>query len=305
MIVATALPAAKSPLAANLICMLSMLIWAAGLPANSYLIPILPPLVLSALRMAVAAAALLPFWLWLEGSQALRGADWVKGVGVGAMIGMGGLLLILGQARTDAVTVAVISAAMPIIGVTLEVVLDGRKLTVALVLGLILAVVGGVVALGAGIGAVDFGTGALMILASTICFAIGSRLTVTAFPALTPLGRTAITLVGAAVASLAVAAVAIIFGLSAPPDFALMGGREWAALGIFAVGSLALSQMLWIIAVGQLGIGLAALHINATPFYVMLILLALGGAWNWPQAIGAAIVGLAVLVAQDLLRRRA
>jgi hypothetical protein len=37
----------------------------------------------------------------------------------------------------------------------------------------------------------------------------------------------------------------------------------------------------------------------------MLIMLALGGSWNWTQAAGAAIVILGVLVAQDMLGRRA
>jgi membrane protein YdbS with pleckstrin-like domain len=40
---------------------------------------------------------------------------------------------------------------------------------------------------------------------------------------------------------------------------------------------------------------------NATPFYVMLILFAMGGAWNWTQAFAAAIVGLGVLIAQGVI----
>jgi drug/metabolite transporter (DMT)-like permease len=43
---------------------------------------------------------------------------------------------------------------------------------------------------------------------------------------------------------------------------------------------------------------------NAVPFYVMLITFALGGAWNWAQAIGAAIVVAGVFVAQGLLTPR-
>jgi hypothetical protein len=33
----------------------------------------------------------------------------------------------------------------------------------------------------------------------------------------------------------------------------------------------------------------------------MLILFALGGLWNWPQAFAAALVGLGVLIAQGIL----
>ena len=46
---------------------------------------------------------------------------------------------------------------------------------------------------------------------------------------------------------------------------------------LFSIGALGLSQLLWIMSVERLGIGLSAMHINAAPFYVMLILFALGG----------------------------
>lgn len=293
-------------LAANLVCMISMVVWAAGLPANAILLPLLPPLPLSAARFAMATAALLPFWLLMEGPQVFRNAGWLKGILVGGMIGIGGLCVILGQSLTDAVTVAVISATMPIVGIALEVMLDGRRLTVALVLGLALAVIGGVIALGGGVGGLSLGLGAAICFASVLFFTLGSRLTVTAYPDLTPLGRTTVTLTGAAVATLIIAPLhALLFGPM--PNFGNLGPKEFAALVVFAVGSLALSQVLWIMSVGKLGIGLAALHINAAPFYVMLILFAFGAPWNWQQAFGAAIVGLGVLVAQGIipLQRRA
>jgi hypothetical protein len=70
-----------------------------------------------------------------------------------------------------------------------------------------------------------------------------------------------------------------------------VGLPEVAALVAASIGSIALSQTLWIVSVGLLGIGIASLHMNAVPFYVMLITFALGGNWNWTQAIGAAVVG--------------
>jgi drug/metabolite transporter (DMT)-like permease len=134
-----------------------------------------------------------------------------------------------------------------------------------------------------------------------VSFAIGSRLTVTAFPDQTPLGRTAVTLAGAAVAAGAVAGAQVALGLAPPPDFAPWGWAELGALLLFSVGALGISQVLWIMSVERLGIGLSALHINAAPFYVMIILFALGSPWNWLQAAGAAVVALGVLVAQGLI----
>ena len=289
--------APKTQITANLICMVSMLIWAAGLPAASVLIPLLPPLPLSTARVTLAALALLPVWLLVEGPAALIRANWGKGVLVGSSLGLGALLMILGQTRTDAVTVAVISAAMPVVGVALEVLLDGRRITAALIIGLVLSLIGGIIALQGGAGGFGFGLGALMCFGSVVIFTIGSRLTVTGFPDLTPLGRTTITLVGAAVASLIATAGQMALG-GPVPDFGAFGAREIGMLLLFGVGSLAISQLMWIVAVGHLGIGLASLHINATPFYVMLILFAFGGVWNWMQAFAALVVAIGVLVAQ-------
>ena len=95
--------APRTQITANLICMVSMLIWAAGLPAASVLIPLLPPLPLSAARVSLAALALLPVWLLVEGPQALRHANWGKGVLVGSGLGLGVLLMILGQDRKSVV----------------------------------------------------------------------------------------------------------------------------------------------------------------------------------------------------------
>jgi drug/metabolite transporter (DMT)-like permease len=142
--------------------------------------------------------------------------------------------------------------------------------------------------------------GALICFVSVLTFTLGSRLTVTSFPTLTPLGRTSVTLVGAAIVTLCAASLHIAFG-SPAPDFSSFGPKEVSALLVFAVGGLAVSQVLWIMSVGRLGIGMASLHINATPFYVMIIMFAFGSPWNWAQAIGAAIVGLGVLVAQGIL----
>ncbi len=285
---------------ANLVCMFSMLFWAAGLPAADLLIGKVPPLPLTAARMAMAAALLLPLWLAVEGPGALRTAAWGKGIVIGGVtIGLGAFLLVIGQSMTGPVTVAIISATMPIVGIAIEVILDGRKMTLALILGLVLALIGGVMALGSGATSLNLGLGALFCFVSVVTFTIGSRLTVTSFPSLTPLGRTTITLTGAAILTTAAALAQSAMGAPGP-DWGQLGWPELGALAIFSIGALAISQVLWIMSVGKLGIGLASLHINATPFYVMLILFALGGAWNWTQTIAAAVVGLGVLIAQGV-----
>lgn len=291
-------------LTANLICMGSMLIWAAGLPAADHLIPLLIPEQLNALRMLLAGGFLVVVWALFEGFAPLRATNWLKGIAVGSLIGLGAWFLIKGQAIGGAVTAAVISSTLPVVGIALEVALDGRKVTLALILGLILSLAGGVMALDMDAGGVGGGLslawGALLCFGSVVSFAIGSRLTVTAFPKETPLGRTAVTLTGAAIAALVVAGAQVGLG-GEMPSFAAWGWKEIGAILLFSVGALGISQVMWIMSVERLGIGLSALHINAAPFYVMLILFALGGLWNWPQAFAAALVGLGVLIAQGIL----
>lgn len=289
---------------ANVLCMLSMLVWALGLPAADLLIGKVPALPLTAARMAMAAACLLPLWWWLEGGAALRAAHWGKGVLVGGGgIGFGAFMLVLGQARTNMVTVAVISAAMPVVGIAIEVLLDGRKITLALVLGVLLSLGGGMLALGGAGDGLGLGVGALLCVGSIVLYTLGSRMTVTSFPTLTPLGRTTVTLSGAALATCVAAAANALLG-GAGPDWSVLGAKELGALAVFSIGGLAISQVLWIMSIGSLGIALSSLHINATPFYVMLILFVLGGSWDWTQAAAAAVVGLGVLIAQDIVPLR-
>jgi drug/metabolite transporter (DMT)-like permease len=289
---------------ANLMCMMSMLVWAVGLPAADLLIGPVPPLQLTAARMAMATACLLPIWWWLEGSAVLQAARWWRGVWIGGIsIGLGAFMLVVGQGLTDSVTVAVISAAMPVMGIAIEVLLDGKKITTKLVVGTLLSLAGGLMALGGVTGGTGLGLGALLCFGAVLLFTVGSRLTVTAFPQLTALGRTTITLTGATLATGVAAAVSLLLG-AAGPNWAVLGLKEFGALALFSIGGLAISQMLWIASIGSIGIALASLHINATPFYVMIILFVLGGQWRWSQALAAAIVGLGVLVAQGLIPLR-
>ena len=287
---------------ANLLCMLSMLVWALALPAADLLIASVPPLPLTAARMALASACLLPLWWWFEGGAALRNAPWGRAMLIGgSTIGGGAFMLVVGQGMTNAVTVALVSASMPLIAIAIEVVLDARRLTAALVVGVLLSLGGGAMAMGSGTGGVGLGLGALLCFLAVLLFTLGSRATVTAFALLTPLGRTTVTLTGAALTTCAAAGLNALLG-GAAPQWALLGFKEFAALALFSIGGLAISQMLWIMSVGSLGIALSSLHINATPFYVMGTLFALGGAWNWTQAWAAAVVALGVLVAQGIVR---
>ena len=289
---------------ANLICLASMVIWASGLPAAELIIPHMPPIALTAGRATLAALVLLPIWWTLEGRSAVLGADWLTGVWVGFVtLGLASFFVIIALQFNDPVTVAIVTAVMPVAGIMLECLADKRPFTRALAMGLLLSMAGGLIAVSGSEGRVDFGVGVLAALASVLCYTWGSRETVRALPALTPLGRSSITVTGCAVIAL-IAAVGDGMIRGAWPDWQAIGAPEFAGLAIFGIGSMAVSQLLWIISVGRIGIGAASMHMNAVPFYVMLIVFSLGGSWNWAQTFGAVIVVIGALLAQGLIGRQ-
>lgn len=295
--------ARRSLLVANALCMASMIVWASGLPAADLIIPHMPPVALTAGRAVLAALVLLPIWWVLEGRAAVLGANWLTGAWVGFVtLGLASFFVIIALQFNDPVTVAIVTAVMPVCGILLECLADKRPFSRALAIGLVLSVAGGLVAVRGAEGEVDFGIGVLAALASVICYTWGSRETVRALPDLTPLGRSTVTVAGCAVVAL-IAALADGLIRGNWPDWATIGPAEFAGLAIFGIGSMAVSQLLWIISVGRIGIGAASMHMNAVPFYTMLMVFALGGAWNWWQAAGAAIVVFGALIAQGLVGR--
>uniref|UniRef100_UPI0035B379B9 DMT family transporter n=1 Tax=Tabrizicola sp. TaxID=2005166 RepID=UPI0035B379B9 len=269
--------------------------------AADLIIPHMPPVALTAARALLAAAVLLPIWWLVEGKAAVLGANWLKGAWVGFVtLGLASFFVIIALRYNDPVTVAIVSAIMPVIGILLECLADHRPFTRALAIGLVLSVAGGLIAVNGAEGEVQFGIGVLAALASVALYTWGSRETVKAFPDLTPLGRSTITIAGGAiVATLAALADGMVRGQW--PDWATIGWPEFGGLAVFGIGSMAISQLLWIVSVGRIGIGAASMHMNAVPFYVMLMVFLAGGPWNWGQTLGAAIVVTGAAIAQGLL----
>lgn len=293
--------ARRSLVVSNLICLASMVTWAAGLPAADLIIPHMPPVALTACRAMLAAAVLLPIWWMLEGRKVVLGANWVQGAWVGFVtLGLASFFVIIALQYNDPVTVAIVSAIMPVIGILLECLADHRPFTRALAVGLVLSVAGGLIAVSGADGELDLGIGVLAALASVTFYTWGSRETVKAFPDLTPLGRSTITIAGGAVvATIAALADGALRGQW--PDWAAIGWLEFGGLAAFSIGSMAIAQLLWIVSVGRIGIGAASMHMNAVPFYVMLMVFVAGGPWNWAQTVGAAIVVTGAAIAQGLI----
>jgi drug/metabolite transporter (DMT)-like permease len=157
---------------------------------------------------------------------------------------------------------------------------------------------GGVLATGVRLSNGKFGLGALFCLLAIFLFAWATRKTTRDFQTLSSLGQTTITLVGAFFITLFVHGSFLVLGFG-ETEIGNMDSKHIMLLLIFSLPAIAMSQLLWIWAAGRLGILMASLHMNAVPFYVMLIVVMfLGDPWGWDQAMGGVLVATGVLLAQ-------
>jgi drug/metabolite transporter (DMT)-like permease len=280
--------------------MAAIAMFALSFPVAETLLEKWGALTLIAVRNGLGFLILLLVFIYVEGRAKLRAIPWRKGLWVGAAgFGVGSTLLLVAQSQTSAVTASLAAAAMPVAGVGLEVLLDGRRLTKNFVLGTALVLVGSLLAIGMSITDATFGIGALIGVLSTLVFAWGSRATVKTLGDTSDLVRTVATTAGMAAFSVFVYLVFYSFSiLHVQLKITSLDASDWGLVLIYSAIALALSQLLWIKGVNKIGIGIASFHLNATPFYVMLILLGLGHGWNWQQAIGAAVLAAGVVLAQ-------
>lgn len=285
---------------ANLACFLAMFMWAFAFPASEVLLKTWGVMALLLARTVLAVVTLTIIWLWIDGFQNIKSAPWFHGLKIGGIgFGLGAILLLVGQKMSDPVTPAIAAAMMPVAGAAVEVVLDKRVLKLHLITAIVLAFIGGILAGGVNFNEATFGVGAMFCLIAIVLFAWVTHATTNDLKRLSPIGQTTITLIGSLIV-VTVAYVACLAFAIKGAHLGLTGETELTLLIIMAVASIALAQLLWIWGAGGLGILFASLHMNIAPFYVMAIVVAfMGQEWNWSQAFGAALVGIAVLIAQS------
>ena len=299
------IPPRPGVIVSNFTCFSAMVMWSFAFPIAEFMLASWGTVALVLTRQLIGVSALFACWLWIDGQAKIRSADWLGGLRIGGIgFGIGSITFLVGQNMSDAVTPAIAASMMPIVGALLEVSLDGRRLRPRLVLGILLALSGGLIATGARVDEGNFGWGSLLCLFAVFLFAWATRATNQNFRGLSFVGQTTITLSG----SLAVVVVIFLLMqlLGVPGTTIGMLDTQHLVLLVFtSVASLALAQFMWIRGAAGLGILLASLHMNAVPFYVMVIVVMfLGESWNWSQAAGAALVAVGVLLAQSATRQQ-
>jgi drug/metabolite transporter (DMT)-like permease len=233
----------------------------------------------------------------LEGLPSVLKAPWLKGIKIGLLgFGLGTNLLLFAQWFTDPITVALLATLIPVSATILEVWDRRRKLNTKFILGLLASIIGGFIAVSENI-SIDLGWGVLMALASGFCFMWASDKSVTKLSGLSSIARSSITFTGAAVFTTISFLVLFNLGLIEIPN--KITTNQLFSLIIYSVISMAISQVFFIASVDKVGIAISSLHLNFSPFYVMIILFILGGAWDLRAAVGASIVAFGVWLAQS------
>ena len=288
-------------LKSNLICIFSIVFYAMGFPAAEFLLDDWDVISIVAARNTLAFILIFFIWILYEGFQEVRIAKWNKGFWIGAIgFGIGSFFVLLLQSITSPVIAALMVATMPVAAVTLEIFLDGRKMTRWFLFGIVLVLFGGFIASGANLKNDSIGLASFFGITGVGLFAWGSRATVKNLPGMSLLGQVAVTTSGMVGSAVFVYFISSIF-FETTESPSQITYEHLGLLLIYACLAIGISQILWIKSVAKLGIGVSSFHLNAAPFYVMLMLFFLGDSWIWHQTIGAIIVIIGVILAQKKL----
>ena len=282
----------------NVMAVLSMLLWSTSFPISEVLLMRWDALSLAAVRLGGGA-----LMLALMGWGIRKRYSWTNwpvrsALVIGAVgIGIGTFALNLGLKYSNPVNVSVIVTTIPLFSVMLGVIKREETLSSRIMVAIGLAICGGVlVSWSSTQTQAGFQGGELLVLGAVILWTWYSRVSVTRLLVIPAYPRTVLTILGGALCLIPVALVLEGSGwvdLNAPwsvSDLPLIGG-----LCVFGVG---LSMVCWMISAEKIGVTIAALHINALPFYVLLIGLMFGGTLLMSQVMGVVLVATGAVLAQ-------
>jgi drug/metabolite transporter (DMT)-like permease len=292
-------------LGGNLLALLSAVLWASSFPATGYLLRSWDPLLLCLARLAGASLFFALLFLLVGHPRELRRVPWRDVALLGAFgVATPVFLLIAGQSRSDAVTVAIISTTLPLISAVMGWLLDGERPGLLVLLGILLAILGGSLASLAGGAATAAGPrgGEVLVLGSMILWIWYSRAALARLHGHSDLALSGLAFAAGALIVAPLVALALPLGLAAP-RFGF-GAPTLAVLAWMSMIAIGLSVLLWFTCAGLLGVTVAAIHTNLAPFYLMLIALAFGGSVAGQQVVGAALVVAGALLAQLTAARR-
>lgn len=285
-------------LAGNALAFLSTLLWASSFPATDRLLATWDPFLVTLLRLGGASLCVAVLSLVTGRLGEVRRAPWpdvllLSFFGVALPV----LFVVLGQSRSDAVTVAIISTTMPLISIVMGWLAGTERLRPMVLAGIVLAILGGSLASVPTAGSMAGPRGGeILVLASMVLWVWYARAALKRLAGFSDLVSVTLTFgAGTVIVALFVAA-ALPLGLVAPRYE--LSPQSLAVAGWMGVVAIGLSVPLWLTCSRLLGVTVASIHSNLAPFYVMLIALAFGGSVLPQQVAGAVLVVAGAVLAQ-------
>lgn len=247
----------------------AMAIWGLNVSAVKQLTLVFDPVVLAALRMAVACAT-----LTLIACIRKRGASGLAWKQVAALAGCAVLMVYANQIlfaeglqRSTATNGALIMALSPLVSALLGALVFKERFTVSRVLGVLLGFAGvaAVILSHPGSGLSSAGRGDLMLVLSVVSFAAGGAVVQRLARQMHPLTISwVIYLIGA---SLLAGHAFIAEGSAVASSLAGAGWWPWALVLFSAVLATALSNLAWNDAISRIGVARTAVFLYWVPIF--------------------------------------
>ena len=282
----------QQKLAGNLALAVGTSVWATHFLVTDDLLQTWDPYFITAGRLLSATLFLMTALVIQSRFRPFRGVRWKPAI-----------LLTLGVKYAGAVPAAIVAASSPIIAAFISRLGFRIPLTLAVILGAIVAACGGVfAAIGTASGGVtEFRGGELLILFALTVFtwySVGAQRWMTGS---SQLGITAITIMIGGLTMLAAIPLLIVADV-AQPQFSL----DWRSIGYIlylGAGPASFSLFTWHWGVSRVGVTIASIYSNLVPVVVVVIRMIQGEPPTTAHLIGGVLIICGVLIAQLLPTR--
>ena len=301
-------PSSLQILLANLGMLLVVLLWGAQVPVASDLSQRWDPFFLAGMRYV---GALPLFWLWLQLTKPQTAGSapqltLLRFITLGMSITGFAVCYMLGVARSNPITIAMIAATGPIIGALVSWALLGTRPKRGVWIGLLAVVPGALLV------SLDFKSGGaklqlsggepLMILA-LICWAVYS---IQAQRWLA--GRSQLHISAISVAA-TIPPISLVYLIAACADltygaWSTVSGADLFAFAYLVIGALMIAVTLWNNGVARLGLVIASMYLNMIPLVAVGIAMLYGIQPRDEQLLGGLLVIIGVVMAQRLGRNQ-
>ena len=266
--------------------------WGANVPVSKVMLAHFDLIPMSAIRTAVAGAALGLLLLLVEGAKALRiDLDFRRFALLGLMMGGFFAVYTLGLQFSNPITAAAVAVAGPLVSAVTVRLVTGLRFDPGFPVALALTLLGGVILVSwtlVGAGAVTFGGGEVVVLLSNSIWTLYSIKAQAWFDRASQLHRAYVASLSAFGWTMLFSVILIALGWSRSP-LAVTDGWAWTQLIGIALFASSLGSYFWNIGASRLGVAVASLWVNLVPFFAVLWSMAYGFMPNAYQIAGGLV----------------